>query len=698
MLQSMSRRLPAVILGCAVCATAAAQSFNVDLDTTGGSSGFGVPAPTYGAGAGQPGVWNSIRSTNPVTSSLTGLNGAATAATFTRATNGSFENLNNALITSGNFESLVDDIFYNEVPEPMTFSFNNLQAGIYVVYTYAFNAEFPNQQTFVTVAGSFGQTQQACGGGPLDGNRAVPGKVYTAHGITVAANGSITIQVQPNNSWPVSVAGFQIKRLPDNTRNRIYVRASLNGDGGSWPDAMKQLQDALDVATRIGAGVCEIWTALGTYHPTTGTDRNASFVIPSGLELYGGFAGNENTLAERLFPAFFITNMSGSIGTASTADNSYHVVRISNATAATVIDGFSISQGTANGSSNDGNGGGLLILNASPVIRNTKFLSNRATIQGGGVSIQTGSPQFSYCLFYNNTVSNGSGGAVYRTGTGTARFGNCEFLDNEALGDGGALYALGGTTDFVNCLFNANKALSSFNADGGAIYAALSGVLVQLNNCTVANNTAGGTAGGLAVSTNASIVARNTILWANSDLSGNPMPQQQASTIAGSGFFNLDWAWIHGLDPNPQFVSLSGSDGIPGNFDDNLRLLPTSPCIDSANNTLLPNDLLDLNANNIIVETLPVDFDGKPRRIDLPSVPNTGVGSAPIVDFGAFEVQPQPCPADINNNGAIDSDDLGILLGAFGCTSACGPADINNSGAVDSDDLGILLSAFGDNC
>jgi hypothetical protein len=69
-----------------------------------------------------------------------------------------------------------------------------------------------------------------------------------------------------------------------------------------------------------------------------------------------------------------------------------------------------------------------------------------------------------------------------------------------------------------------------------------------------------------------------------------------------------------------------------------------------------------------------------------------------IAQFAAIIEAPQPvvCPADLNGDGSVDGQDLGILLGAWGpCESAECPADLNLDGAVNGQDLGILLGAWG---
>jgi uncharacterized protein (DUF2141 family) len=65
---------------------------------------------------------------------------------------------------------------------------------------------------------------------------------------------------------------------------------------------------------------------------------------------------------------------------------------------------------------------------------------------------------------------------------------------------------------------------------------------------------------------------------------------------------------------------------------------------------------------------------------------NATISLAPIIE----------CPADINNDGVIDTADLGILLGVFGTPDPA--ADLNGDGIVDTADLGILLGEFGTPC
>jgi hypothetical protein len=55
--------------------------------------------------------------------------------------------------------------------------------------------------------------------------------------------------------------------------------------------------------------------------------------------------------------------------------------------------------------------------------------------------------------------------------------------------------------------------------------------------------------------------------------------------------------------------------------------------------------------------------------------------------------RPGAGPADLNGDGAVNGDDLGIMLGAWGPCSGCA-ADLDRNGNVDGDDLGSLLGSW----
>ena len=58
-----------------------------------------------------------------------------------------------------------------------------------------------------------------------------------------------------------------------------------------------------------------------------------------------------------------------------------------------------------------------------------------------------------------------------------------------------------------------------------------------------------------------------------------------------------------------------------------------------------------------------------------------------------------PCIGDFNNDGVINTFDLGILLGQFGNHVSPGSVpDLNNDGVVNTFDLATLLSVFGTAC
>jgi len=165
----------------------------------------------------------------------------------------------------------------------------------------------------------------------------------------------------------------------------------------------------------------EIWAAAGTYKPTAGTDRTATFQLIEGVAVYGGFAGVE-TARDQRNPATNVTILSGDIGAAGNSDNSYHVV--TGVTGAT-LDGFTITAGTA-----DAHGGGMYNYSSSPTLTNVTFSGNSSANEGGGMYNYSSSPTLTNVTFSGNTADNGGGMENYNKSSPQIR--NTIFWGNTA--------------------------------------------------------------------------------------------------------------------------------------------------------------------------------------------------------------------------------------------------------------------------
>ena len=276
-----------------------------------------------------------------------------------------------------------------------------------------------------------------------------------------------------------------------------YVDADVRtpGDGSSWERAFDSIQDAIDATT---AGD-EIWVAEGVYTPEVPAGREATFLIPDGVRLYGGFEGTENQLAQRDDPEDFPTILSGEL---SPGMNAYNVVELINTGIGTLIDGFEIRDGTANGSTGRNNrGGGVRTDSALGTIRNVIFRDNNAQVFGGALSINGPSTGDLFtvedCVFEDNRAD-GRGGAVY-TNSDT-NFVSCEFIGNASETSGGALYSASGGFVFVeDSRFSGNEVevAAIDNGLGGAIFVDDAGPssFVRVSDTNFIGNEAGAAGG-----------------------------------------------------------------------------------------------------------------------------------------------------------------------------------------------------------
>jgi len=231
----------------------------------------------------------------------------------------------------------------------------------------------------------------------------------------------------------------------------LYARPNASGDCSSWEQAC-DLQSAI---SRSVAGD-QIWAAAGTYFPTTSTDRSISFVMKSGVAIYGAFPAGGGTWEERDWQ-INPTILSGDIGlSGNSSDNSYHVIVGTNLDATTILDGFTVTSGNANAEPTFDRGGGMYLLASHPSINQVTFTNNFAGY-GGGVYNLRGNPSFTEVTFSNNSCQFRGGGLYDYYGNVTLSF--VTFTDNSAQERGGGLYEYDGVSSLTDITFIGNSAL-----------------------------------------------------------------------------------------------------------------------------------------------------------------------------------------------------------------------------------------------
>ncbi len=404
---------------------------------------------------------------------------------------------------------------------------------------------------------------------------------------------------------------------------RVYNRALAAGSiaalaggrscvtaGTTWADAVPDLQCALLEA----AAGSEVWIGPGVYRPTRGPERSATFAIPDGVGVYGGFGGTESRRDQRT-AATARPVLSGDIEANDQVNtsgvntdlggiaggNALHVVTINGAQAATVLEGAIVTGGQANGDAQAGCayacGGGVYVTGGAPQLRSLSLVTNYAGDRGGGL----------YAAQSNLTLV-----ALAMQGNQAAQGGGAFLQDTRA--------------QVVNTLIAGNYAAGS----GGGLYAANSPV--HMVNLTAAANRAGGSGGGLLLENGGSIV--NALIGGNSaagaaQIGGNAATVQYSLVQDGcsGGITCADHVQIG----DPLLVSSPSPAGAPTSLGD-FHSRPTSPAIDTGNNDAAFDPSLPEGAT---IAAVAVDLGSSARIVAARSTPAQ-------IDLGAYEAPNAP--------------------------------------------------------
>jgi hypothetical protein len=330
------------------------------------------------------------------------------------------------------------------------------------------------------------------------------------------------------------------------------------------------------------------------------------------------------------------------------------VVRFSsNETSSSVLSGFTIQNGDASNSL-EGEGGGIAVEGASPIIKGNIIQRNKGSNGGGGIGVGFASPLIQGNIIRNNTQSSavtggiGGGGISVRGASSAQIIGNVIQNNSWPSSDGGgiSLFAAGAVLVknnlFIgNTCYGSGTALEMANDASGTVVVQniftgnnssnSSSIFWSDSPAALVNNTmTDGPSSTPGFSVVSSMGLSSSMVFANNNI---------AATNVGTTAFYCGFSGIsnplnfynnnifsrqgaayggactdqtgsnHNISASPQFVS-SG----------NLRLKSGSPAIDAGNNSApyLPS----------------TDFAGNPRIVNGNGGPNA------IVDMGTYEFLP----------------------------------------------------------
>jgi len=434
--------------------------------------------------------------------------------------------------------------------------------------------------------------------------------------------------------------------------NGVALRGGYAGCGADDPDARDfAVYEAVLSGDLNGDDVGHLYDPSrneNSYHVTTGSGTNRTAVV-DGFKVTGGYAGGSLDGPEP--PAYQIgAGMYNHWGSPTVTNCTFRMNRAvrgggmynhANSSPTLVNCIFSSDHATTAG-------GGMYNLYSRPTLVNCIFRSNYSQhASGGGMSNFSSNPTLVNCAFWDNRAADALGGGMHNDHNSSPELENCGFFGNYAREGGGMYNQLNSSPTLDNCIFTGN---SAYLAGGGMVNDGSCHTI--LTNCTFAGNECveghyTSHAGGGMYNYSSHPVVTNCIFWGNTDQHGTG--EESQIYIEPVRTLDINFSSVQGWTGNlygqgntgddPSFVDPDGPDDIPGTIDDDLRLLPSSPCIDAADNSVV---------------TAWADYAGNPRALDDPDTLDTGNGTPPITDMGAYEFVPPDC----NDNGILDLDEV----------------------------------------
>ncbi len=411
---------------------------------------------------------------------------------------------------------------------------------------------------------------------------------------------------QYNQGWTVDAqSSYSENCIP----SIFYVNANATGanDGSSWTDAFTNVTDAL-ANTNLNDAV---WVAKGTY---TLADKNTPIAVNTDeVDIIGGFAGTETTLADRDLTAIHTTNatiFTGDINgddidgdfTSNKTDNAERLfeIRAHDVTFDGIVFENIYDTSTSGGVEENGV---IFIPNSSSInnlkIKNSVFRSNysngyllKMRILNGGLLIEN-------TKFINNTIVNR--GLVYVQSDSTngyifTRWANVLVADNDinvaALDIYRSDWSNGNTLDVV--INNSTFVNNDYNSTHGNSIVASGNGSVNLNvyNSIFWDNTTNGVASTRDISngveTNYDVVVANSIANVSSNAGTN-------GSFSATNVTNLDPA-TDNLNLDSEYKPTASSSYIIDNGDNSYYDVALFGDLDLSGNDRIFNTTIDLGA------------------------------------------------------------------------------------------------------